>query len=224
MIEGNIETNGSLDTETFLRAILIKRNTPDPITKLSPAEIVFGRKLKDTLPRVNKTVNIFFNEQFQPAWRDAWKEKEIALRTRYQGCQARLAEHSKNLPKLVEGDRVMIQNQHGPKPTKWDRSGIVVEVRDFDKYIVKVDGSGRLTLRNRKFLKKLFPDLGLFKNTAPEDPPMRTNPIVNNNNNNNVNNPAPVARPPYGARRRRCQRNVYDANTGTYVIPNNGEK
>ena len=35
----------NLDTETFIRVLLIKRNTPDPICKLSPAEVVFGRKL-----------------------------------------------------------------------------------------------------------------------------------------------------------------------------------
>ncbi len=34
---------------------------------------------------------------------------------------------------------------------------IVVEVRQFDQYVVKVDGSGRMTLRNRKFLRKYTP-------------------------------------------------------------------
>ena len=50
-----------------------------------------------------------------------------------------------------------IQNQVGPHPTKWDRTGIVVEVRQFDQYVVRVDGSGRVTLRNRKFLRKYTP-------------------------------------------------------------------
>ncbi len=102
----------------------------------------------------------------------------------------------------------MIQNQHGPKPTKWNRSGVIVEVRDFDKYIVKVDGSGRLTLRNRKFLKKLFSDLGLFR-----PPQARPDALLNNNNNNTSQNVRPN-------RRQRCQRKMYDANTGKYVLPN----
>ena len=48
----------------------------------------------------------------------------------------------------------------------------MVEVRDFDKYIVKVDGSGRLTLRNRRYLKKLYEDSGMFAplHTARENP------------------------------------------------------
>ena len=170
LIEGNVGPDGELDTERFLRAILIKRNTPDPVTKLSPAEIVFGRKLRDTMPRIDKTINIFFNKSVKPTWTDAWEKKEVAMRTRYQGCQKRLSEHSKSLPNLDVGDRVSIQNQHGHRPTKWDRSGIVVEIRDFDKYVVKVDGSGRLTLRNRRYLRKLFDDVGLY-GTKPAKKP-----------------------------------------------------
>ena len=164
----NVGPDGELDTEKFLQTILIKRNTPDPLTKLSPAEIVFGRKLCDTMPRIDKSINIFFNTHVKPAWTDAWEKKEQAMRTRYQGCQTRLGEHSKALPLLNAGDLVSIQNQSGKKPTKWDRSGVVVEVRDFDKYVVKVDGSGRLTLRNRRHLRKLFEDLGLHGSPPPK--------------------------------------------------------
>ena len=47
----------------------------------------------------------------------------------------------------------MIQNQSGRFPTKWDKSGVVVEIKPNDQYVVKVAGSGRLTLRNRRFLR-----------------------------------------------------------------------
>ena len=60
------------------------------------------------------------------------------------------------------GDRVVIQNQYGKRPNKWERSGTIMEVRDFDKYVTKVDGSGRLTLRNRRYLEKLYQDKGMF--------------------------------------------------------------
>ena len=66
--------------------------------------------------------------------------------------ERRLTEHTKTLPKLKVFDVVMIQNQSGPHPLKWDRSGMVVEVLPFDQYKVKMGGSGRLSLRNRKFL------------------------------------------------------------------------
>ena len=38
----------------------------------------------------------------------------------------------------------------------------MLEIHDYDKYIVKVDGLGRLTQRNQRYLKKLFPDTGMF--------------------------------------------------------------
>ena len=160
LLEDNISQDGNLDTDAFVRALLIKRNTPDPICKLSPAEIVFGRKLRDTLPRIDKTSTIFFDNQINPIWRDAWKEKESSLRTCYQGSLSRLGEHSKTLPDFTVGDRVAVQNQSGRKPTKWDRSGVVLEIHDYDKYIVKVDGLGRwfgqmvwAAQRNRRYLK-----------------------------------------------------------------------
>ena len=86
LLENNIGSDGKLDTDKFIRALLIKRNTPDPVTKLSPADIIFGRKLRDTLPRINKKTNVFHNPSILPAWKNAWEEKERALRLRYQGC------------------------------------------------------------------------------------------------------------------------------------------
>ena len=50
-----------------------------------------------------------------------------------------------------------VQNQTGEKPTRWDNTGVVVEVKEFDQYLVKMDGTGRLSLRNRKFLRKIVP-------------------------------------------------------------------
>ena len=69
----------------------------------------------------------------------------------------RLSEHTVHLPPLKVGDTVRIQNQTGQHPTKWDKTGIVIEVRQFDQYVIRVDGSGRVTLRNRKFLRKYTP-------------------------------------------------------------------
>ena len=151
LLKNNIGSDGKLDTDTFIRALLVKRNTPDPVTKLSPADVIFGRKLRDTLPRINKVTNVFHNTKIRSEWRDAWAEKEQALRQRYQGCQQRLAEHSKDLPSLNYGDRVSIQNQTGHRPTKWERTGTVVEIRDYNKYVVKVDGSGASLLEIEDF-------------------------------------------------------------------------
>ena len=45
----------------------------------------------------------------------------------------------------------------GNFPKKWDRSGKVVEALPFDQYMVLIDGSQRLTKRNRKYLRKYTP-------------------------------------------------------------------
>ena len=49
---------------------------------------------------------------------------------------------------------MFIQNQTGPHPNRWDNTGIVIEVKQFDQYGIRMDSSGRCTLRNRKFLRK----------------------------------------------------------------------
>ncbi|XP_035828106.1 uncharacterized protein LOC101857596 [Aplysia californica] len=45
--------------------------------------------------------------------------------------------------------RCFIQNQTGNEPKKWDRTGLVTEVLDPNQYVVKIDGSGPVTRRNR---------------------------------------------------------------------------
>ena len=52
---------------------------------------------------------------------------------------------------------VTIQNQSGRNPTRWDKTGVVIETRPHDQVVVKVDGSRRLTIRNRRFIQELNP-------------------------------------------------------------------
>ena len=41
----NMDSQGYLDTDTFGRAMLEYRNNPNPETRLSPAQVVFGRNV-----------------------------------------------------------------------------------------------------------------------------------------------------------------------------------
>lgn len=152
----NTGPTGSLDHDRFLRAMLQLRNTPDPDCNLSPAQIIFDSPLRDTLSFVNK-LEKFSNPHIRPLWRQAWEAKEEALRTRLTRTTESLTTHSRPLRSLTIGERVFIQNQRGTHPTKWDRSGTVVESPGYDQYRIKVDGSGRLTLRNRRFLRAYTP-------------------------------------------------------------------
>ena len=154
LLMDNISPNGSLDNDGIVQALLVYRNTPDPGCKLSPAQILLGRPLRDTLPCISKDVMIFNNSEVLPQWKEAWIAKEEALKARYVKSLENLSEHSRPLPILEHGDQVIIQNQSGRFPKKWDKSGVVVEIKGNDQYTIKVDGSGKLTLRNRRFLRK----------------------------------------------------------------------
>ena len=63
----------------------------------------------------------------------------------------------KTLAPLQVGQNVNVQNQTRPKPLRWERTGVIVQTLPHRQYHIKMDGSGRLTLRNRKFLRLTTP-------------------------------------------------------------------
>ena len=81
-----------------------------------------------------------------------------------------LNKHARPLSPFKLGDRVFVQNQSGQHPTKWDKLGTVVEILNFDQYTVKMDGSGRVTKRNRRFLRPV-----------PQEPSSTSLPFLPNN-------------------------------------------
>ena len=151
MLTENTGPNGSLDTDAFAIAVLQYRNTPDPETKMSPAQMLFGHPIRDFIPILPK--------KYKPhrTWRESLAAREEALRNRHMKAAERWTEHTQRLPPLKVGDLVRIQNQVGNFPRRWDKTGRIVEVKQHDQYVVGVDGSGRVTLRNRKFLRKYTP-------------------------------------------------------------------
>lgn len=164
--------DGGLDHDRFLCAMLQLRNTPDPDCNLSPAQIIFGRPLRDSLAFVNR-LEKYTNPNIRPLWRHAWAAKEDALRARITRTTESLKAHSRTLRPLFIGETVFLQNQQGPHPTKWDRSGVVMESPGHNQYRVKVDGSGRLTLRNRRFLRaytQATPSIKLRQQTVADPP------------------------------------------------------
>ena len=121
LITDNTGPNGELDTDTFQHAILQYRNTPDKDARISPAMCVFGRPIKDLIP--------ILPGKYKPhnTWRETLSAREEALRIRHMRAAEKLSENNKQLPPLIIGDLVRIQNQTGPNPRKLDKTGSVVE-------------------------------------------------------------------------------------------------
>ena len=85
LIMANTGPKGTLDTDSFARALLIHRNTPDPTTGLSPAVILFGRSLRDHLPTQPGKF------QTRPEWRQGADLREQALAKRHLRTGERLS-------------------------------------------------------------------------------------------------------------------------------------
>ena len=59
------------------------------------------------------------------------------------------------MPLLAVGDKVIVQNQTGRAPNKWDKSGVIVECKPHNQVNVMMDGSRNFSLRNRQFVRKI---------------------------------------------------------------------
>ena len=152
LILDNISPDGSLNTDRVARALLIHHNQTDPVSGLSPAEVIFGRRLRDHLP--------LQPQKFQPRaeWRLEADQREKAYAKRHLLKHEQLTVGSKALPPLTVGDNVAIQDASKPgKPGKWTKTGVVTDCLPFQSYELKVDGSNFMTKRNRVHLRKITP-------------------------------------------------------------------
>ncbi|MCP4261713.1 MAG: hypothetical protein GY774_30050, partial [Planctomycetes bacterium] len=132
------------------------------------------------------------NLQLRPEWLLTRDAREKALAKRHFARESDLTEHTRPLKPLEIGCVVQIQNQRGPHAKKWDLLGTVVECQEFDAYLIKMDGTGRVTKRNRRFLRPIIPfshkiddnrvlqksGTNTVRNMTPFSPP--AHPIANN--------------------------------------------
>ena len=143
------KADGTPIWDKMSRALLQHRNTPIPDLGASPAQLLFGRPIRDFLP--------IKPGLFRPSdvWVDCQEKRELALRRRQFKEHEKWSMKTRDLPYLNLGQKVMVQNQKsaGALAKRWDRTGTVVEDKGHRKYSVRIDGSGRLTDRNRQFLR-----------------------------------------------------------------------
>ena len=156
LLDDNVNADGSLDSDAVVAALLQYRNTPDPSTGMSPAMILFGRRLRDKVP-IPPGTSIFESSDIAPVWQRVWRAREDALRIRFAKQMDSRAPGTHDLGILQPKAKVRIQNLCGPHPTKWDRTGSVIEQLPHDQYLVRSHGSGRILRRNRRHLRLAVP-------------------------------------------------------------------
>ena len=149
LIRENTANNGSLETDKFARALLSHRNTPDPESQVSPAQIFYGRAIRDHIPKMSYLPHAHWQEL-------AAKREDCFLRRHYMKSE-KLDAPAKALKELHEGDKVYIQDQSGSTLKRWNKSGTIIQSLPFDSFLIKVDGSNAITKRNRKFLRQFVP-------------------------------------------------------------------
>ena len=149
LIRENTDGSGNLHNDKFARALLNYRNTPCRDMKLSPAQIIYGRNIRDHL-----AVD-YAKLKPRKEWLLTQEQREVAMSRRYERMEERLRTGTKVLPRLEVGNIVSIQNQTGPRAKKWDKTGTIVEILPYNQFRIRVDGSGNVTLRNRQFIRKI---------------------------------------------------------------------
>ena len=105
----NCGPNGDIDNDVA-RALLQYPNTPLQGADLSPAQILYGRVLKDHMPTMPDVLNI------GDEWKISADKREFALQKRHVQSIENYNIHTKTLPELNEREHVAVQNQSGTHP------------------------------------------------------------------------------------------------------------
>ena len=111
------ETNfRTVNADKWAKGLLQCRNTPRA-DGLSPAQVVYGHPVRDTLP-VHK-------HAFAPEWQRSIKEADERAATIHHRLEHMYNRTAHELPQLAVGTKVAVQDH---RTCKWDKYGTIVEV------------------------------------------------------------------------------------------------
>jgi hypothetical protein len=134
-----------LDENKQAQALLQYRNTPSRKDGLSPAQKLYGQPIQDTLPAHRRA--------FAQEWQRSTSIAEKQAHTTKETVETTYNSKARFLPEIRTGSMVALQN-HETK--RWDIYGTIVDIGPHRRYFVKTQ-SGRVLVRNRRFLRRRIP-------------------------------------------------------------------
>ena len=133
-------------------------NTPN-ISSKSPAQMFFGRRLRDRLPHLPGANDL----EVGNAKAGANKRKQLMEQQEHQQCTS--------LQPLSVNQRVLVQN---PITKCWNDQGTITKVRPLGRSYEVLMDSGKTILRNRTLLRPIIPqDKPVENTTSPTTPPQQ---------------------------------------------------
>ena len=153
IISNYVSTSRPCNHTHMAHAIIQHRNTPLPDLKLSPAQLLFHRQLRDKIP--THPTHLRLHKQ----WVLTSQQREDLFKSKNEASMRRYNEISKPLDPLKPQTRVLILTQG--KVPRWTKSGVIVMCLPFKRYKIKLDGSGRIVVRNRRFIRTCHNDISI---------------------------------------------------------------
>ena len=163
LLRENTSRGGTLESDKLALAMLQYLNTPLREINKSPSQLATGRQLRDGVPTARRHLLV------DRYWRRTIRKRELQIAKSQKATLAK--ETTRKLPPIKIGTHVRIQNQ---ATNKWDRTGVIMENRPHRQYTVRLDGSGRISLRNRRHLKAVAPPPFSASPQPDVAPPPRT--------------------------------------------------
>ena len=148
IITSYVSTSDPLNHTRLAQAILEHRNTPLPDLNLSPAQLLFHRVLRDKIP--NHPMHYHLHKD----WILTSRQREVLFQKKNSAMLKTYNATSKNLHPLEPRTKVLLLNNNKSKNFRWNTTGTIVQSLPFRKYKIRLDGSGRIVFRNRKFLRE----------------------------------------------------------------------
>ena len=154
------------DHQEFQKGLLILRNTPTK-NGLSPAQLLYGRQLRDILPTTASKLTP--SGQLQ---RNIYQERKQAKAIHDRRCLKPAAWKT-----FVVNQRVIVQNN---KTKEWDRRGVIIKEVFPRSFLVQMDNGGTLIRRNQSALRKLH---DIVSNSVKGTVPNSAIPNISNKQN-----------------------------------------